>query len=944
MDPGEMPDELKEMSVVEQQLICRLSPAIHVHMLGHVGIAANGHCVTFPQNVNEPAKILPKLPTDIDVLRVTRKGKNNTSKDFRCRRHKIQNALEWLKQHNPAYSDIIISEANLSVLPADGELIVNCLNVDSENISEHSDKGPAPLQTCVNETDAGVSDSCVLLNDPPVNIQEEISNTIQSLTGDEEENLETVINHKKKEARIPWPTRANEPISEFTTRIFFTLSFPTLFPRQQGDFHINRPRTCTSLSDWADHLMWYKDGRFAKHQYFKFIVHNMIMRKRALELSSFIVKQKLGEEHFSIDEIREKIRGGDTTIVDKLLYFSASLRGTSQYWNQRSKELRALVQYQINEGNGLPSFFTTGSCAEYHFKPLRNLLQNYIGLTTGESPDLSDRSVMFKVLQQHTHVIAQYFDLRTQAYFKEVMKPVFGVNAFWYRREFAKSRGMIHWHGLCWRSDKEPHVLLSDAMCAGMNPEDRANKLSGWAKAELGMTASHPAGKNVEGEPRKEFWPPPEGTAQVPPEDKNPLIKLLMDVSQSQESLLEDHLLLTNRINIHRCSDYCLCLPRNSRHGEKVCRMEFGSEKHPGKAVRDELSIVLDRNRNERLEMSRDHPFLVQHSKYHTQGWRANGDISIILSKNGPDNPSVDEIIATENYITGYACKGNEGTSALNDLFNDTINSSENSTVKSVCTSLLMNAVKRDVSSTEAAFELSSIPLYRSSHQFQSVSITGARMLERNGFTLTKQSPLDKYLQRPQGDTSSFYQFISKSGKVPVPSGGPIYATWPLIEDYSRTMLLLHWPNWRKVSDIVGECDKYSWVDVLHNFLVTDQCPNFLKADIERARLRITNDQAEENTVESAETRGEDQPEWMDLIAPDGLVGSDIEANEIDFDDGGPCYDWTKTSEAYPDNANTFIDSVTKETCEEATLDIPDVDLGNLNPEQKFAYKIVWKI
>jgi hypothetical protein len=34
----------------------------------------------------------------------------------------------------------------------------------------------------------------------------------------------------------------------------------------------------------------------------------------------------------------------------------------------------------------------------------------------------------------------------------------------------------------------------------------------------------------------------------------NPLIKLLMDVSKSQETLLEDYVLLANRFNIHRCS------------------------------------------------------------------------------------------------------------------------------------------------------------------------------------------------------------------------------------------------------------------------------------------------------------------------------------------------------------------------------------------------------
>ena len=60
--------------------------------------------------------------------------------------------------------------------------------------------------------------------------------------------------------------------------------------------------------------------------------------------------------------------------------------------------------------------------------------------------------------------------------------------------------------------------------------------------------------------------------------------------------------------------------------------------------------------------MKRNHPFLVQHSKFHTQGWRANGDMSLILSTSGPDNLSVEEILAVEKYTTAYYCKGNQST------------------------------------------------------------------------------------------------------------------------------------------------------------------------------------------------------------------------------------------------------------------------------------------
>lgn len=71
------------------------------------------------------------------------------------------------------------------------------------------------------------------------------------------------------------------------------------------------------------------------------------------------------------------------------------------------------------------------------------------------------------------------------------------------------------------------------------------------------------------------------------------------------------------------------------------------------KQLRSSHAIVKDKNGSLRLEMERDHPVLVQHSKFHTQGWIANGDISLILSKSDPSNPSVDEILATEKYITG---------------------------------------------------------------------------------------------------------------------------------------------------------------------------------------------------------------------------------------------------------------------------------------------------
>lgn len=89
----------------------------------------------------------------------------------------------------------------------------------------------------------------------------------------------------------------------------------------------------------------------------------------------------------------------------------------------------------------------TGSCAEFYFPPLRKILQQYILQTSGREVDLAEESsARFKAVQENTHVVVKYFDLRTQCYHEKVLKPVFGVCDYWYHYEFAKSRGQIPWH------------------------------------------------------------------------------------------------------------------------------------------------------------------------------------------------------------------------------------------------------------------------------------------------------------------------------------------------------------------------------------------------------------------------------------------------------------------------------------------------------------------
>jgi hypothetical protein len=49
------------------------------------------------------------------------------------------------------------------------------------------------------------------------------------------------------------------------------------------------------------------------------------------------------------------------------------------------------------------------------------------------------------------------------------------------------------------------------------------------------------------------------------------------------------------------------------------------------------------------------------------------------------ENPSVEEILSVEKYVSGYACKGNQPTGAVVDLFNDLVNCADESTGATAC-------------------------------------------------------------------------------------------------------------------------------------------------------------------------------------------------------------------------------------------------------------------
>ena len=203
------------------------------------------------------------------------------------------------------------------------------------------DQGPAPQQLDAGETDC-TDDSTVsgvILPEAGVNVHTQVEAALNEVVSEPQEAQTEGFQQGREQPVIPWPNTGTTPASEFTTPYFFTMAFPCLFPYGRDDFHINRLITCPTLHDWAEHLLWYQDGRFARHKVWKFVVHNMIMGKRALEQSRYFVDQQLGDPQLTVADLQERLTRDDTSFTNKLLYFGANLRGTAQYWHQRRREL-----------------------------------------------------------------------------------------------------------------------------------------------------------------------------------------------------------------------------------------------------------------------------------------------------------------------------------------------------------------------------------------------------------------------------------------------------------------------------------------------------------------------------------------------------------------------------------------------------------------------------
>ena len=355
----------------------------------------------------------------------------------------------------------------------------------------------------------------------------------------EDEALVKLINKKAKDKafRMGFPKRDIKPISELSEDKIFCLAFPWLFPGGFGDIKDSR-RTKISPSDWAHNLLYYEDGRFATDKLWSFFTLNYIYRRRNQSQSRFFYEHMIGHERTTMEELQDRINNGDTSCIDKLMYFSKSIPGSSAYWRGKKSELYSWINHHIEQGRGAPTVFLTLSCAEYFWPDLKRLLEETIWSCEGKKVDLElNHNELNKALNNYCIVVQEFFHLRVEAFLKTIGFHVFGMKHYWGRFEFAKSRGQIHLHLLGIVEDAaKPGGVYEQLWELKENKEEQARVLGDWSRKTFNMTASMNESEGI-----SDSGPPPckQRCCQT------------NDVEQDQMSLC-------NFCQIHKCNDYCL--------------------------------------------------------------------------------------------------------------------------------------------------------------------------------------------------------------------------------------------------------------------------------------------------------------------------------------------------------------------------------------------------
>ena len=938
MIPSSVPQELQDLTQIEEMLIARALPIMRIYIKPGGQRGYSGHCINLPQNVKQLATTLPRYPRELSVIIVKVKGKDNTFKDVTVKREKVHNALLWLIHNNPHYAELEINVHALNSLPANG-VPSDLITVETEHEIVSSDNTTADLgpPTQNPSEDIVYNNSTEMSSFLPVGEQQE-------------QEIEAVRNQLSSNDPMAWPSVGNEPLNEYQISHLATMAFPTLFPDGKGDPTNQGLMRDVPLPERIKHLLKFAENidgkwvyRFANHPRFSYWAFNMIQRKRILQQSGIFLKQNPGEAHLTIDELREMAASNNANVfTSKVSRYVGNIAGTNAYWNRVREELKAIIT-----SVGAPTLFFTFSSADMHWPELHALFK------ADTDNELRTSDVRRQNVINNPHVVDWFFSQRLESFVKHWLYDTLGAKWHWFRYEY-QGRGSIHCHGTAKLSNDPGLCQLTQTALKGFlaqkfkDENDCSNSIELDQDIEAGQKAADTVCQYVDwllstvnpNPPDEDMWIRPE----VHPCQKSP-----HDIPEHEKQ--SDYVDLLNMVQRHtRCST-SYCLRKKSNETELKCRFHFPFDICPNTKLEfEKIHTSGDEHYRAKIVTKRNDSRLNNHQQLQLQGWRANCDIQVVIDH-----------YACVEYLTKYAAKGEPRSPILKQAFNSIVqNIDSNTDPHRVIKKVVMKSLgERDYAAQETMHHLLSLKLHSSSFKVMPVSLNGSRRVRDTasideGESCTDYSLLDVYANREQYESSqniinmNFVQFATtykvvnnELTKLPeniIPRIFPTYSPNPKGPNFGLycKYQLLRYKTWRTTQNNAWgdqEPTDEVLINCWHEFLQTPYGQSNVPDWFDKLQAVIQSQEAEEEPSEEQETTRE---EWMIL--------SDLNT-PFDNSEQTPesTYDWHLDRANYSEQQIQEMPTWIKTNKDEYTIDeqYDVVDIDSFSEMQKLAYDIV---
>ena len=498
------------MTCIEEAAIRQITPLISIVKLAYGNIGSKGN-TTCMWNESKLSTILPNLPSKCQYFVLSFKSKQKSDiilKSTKYNRRKIQKCLELLSQtvddvwKNTTKFNLTISQENLNEWPESGDIrnlddiitipipedIVQKDNDELKNIEistdihgnkaktynlfkDGNDSGPSPLQN----------------KDFPEEMFEAAINTSNAGTTSVHDalkahkELEELMSQNESTVKL----KQNEaiPLTEFAdmnkTRFAWARAFPTIFQPEyiDGKWTIRHDITGSvtvrernvNQNDWMIYLMWRSDGLPTSHPTFALVLYNHKVRNQLQKLGSVCLNSENINPYTTVDDLKLLWANDDDRkkLQKKLFTFASNVPGTKPYWVSKRHEFKSTSFFHSYINKMHPTIFHTGSIAEYHDSWLRILLSQYVSCIDGNTKDdgdlvLSDNKHFQSAVQKYKHVVTNFLASKMEIWYNIVMKNVHNVVSTMITKEFASSRGAIHYHSLNYTDQSTSEEIDAD--------------------------------------------------------------------------------------------------------------------------------------------------------------------------------------------------------------------------------------------------------------------------------------------------------------------------------------------------------------------------------------------------------------------------------------------------------------------------------------------------